>query len=285
MTLIQTATQSMAPVDDRSVGPLPKLRIRGLKKAFDQTTVLDGVDLDIQAGDNLVLLGASGSGKSVLVKCILGLLSPDAGSILVDGREVRNLSSEERDRLMRKTGVLFQNGALFDSLPVWQNVSFGLIHGNGLSAAPAKAVAIEKLAAVGLGADVADLYPVALSGGMQKRVALARAIAADPEILFLDDPTAGLDPILTTIIDQFMLRSLEALGATALTITQDVDSARRIADRMAVLHGGRIVWEGPADEVDHTGNPHVDAIVRPSIAARHATQGASKQPEGARTTH
>ncbi len=274
----------MSPADDRANGPPPKLRIRGLRKAFDRNIVLDGVDLDIQAGDNLVLLGASGSGKSVLVKCILGLMRPDAGSVLVDGRDVRDLTSEERDRLMRKTGVLFQNGALFDSLPVWRNVSFGLLHGNGLSATRAKQVAIDKLAAVGLGADVADLYPAALSGGMQKRVALARAIAADPEMLFLDDPTAGLDPILTTIIDQFILRSLEALGATALTITQDVDSARHIADRIAVLHGGRILWEGPAGEVDRTGNQHVNAIVRPSIAAKRIGQGSSERPEGSYRT-
>lgn len=275
----------MAPADDRANGPLPKLRIRGLKKAFDQNVVLDGVDLDIQAGDNLVLLGASGSGKSVLVKCILGLLSPDAGSIVVDGREVADLTSEERDRLMRKTGVLFQNGALFDSLTVWQNVAFGLMHGSGISADRARAVAIEKLAAVGLGADVADLYPVALSGGMQKRVALARAIAADPEMLFLDDPTAGLDPILTTIIDQFILNSLQTLGATALTITQDVDSARRIADRIAVLHGGRIIWEGPVDEVDRTGDPHVNEIVRPGIAARRIGQGAGERPGNTHSAH
>jgi phospholipid/cholesterol/gamma-HCH transport system ATP-binding protein len=169
--------------------------------------------------------------------------------------------------------VLFQNGALFDSLTVWRNVAFGLMHGNGFTADRARAVAIEKLAAVGLGADVADLPPSALSGGMQKRVALARAIAADPEMLFLDDPTAGLDPILTTIIDQFILRSLETLGATALTVTQDIESARRMADRIAVLHGGRIIWEGPAADVDSTGNPHVDEIVHPSLAARQGAAG------------
>jgi phospholipid/cholesterol/gamma-HCH transport system ATP-binding protein len=260
----------MTADEHRAAGSLPKIRIRGLKKAFGAKTVLDRVDLDIHAGDNLVLLGASGSGKSVLVKCILGLLKPDAGSVFIDGQDVSSLSSEERDRLNRKTGVLFQNGALFDSLTIWRNVAFGLMHGSGIPAAQARAVAIGKLAAVGLGADVAELYPVALSGGMQKRVALARAIAGDPEILFLDDPTAGLDPILTTIIDQFIMRSLEDLGATALTITQDVGSARRVADRMAVLHDGRIVWEGPPGEIDRTGNPHVDEIVRTSAAGRPA---------------
>jgi phospholipid/cholesterol/gamma-HCH transport system ATP-binding protein len=261
--------------DNDAPGVLPKIRIRRLKKAFGENVVLDGVDLDIRTGDNLVLLGASGTGKSVLVKCILGLIEPDAGSVLVDGRDVRELSAEERKQLRRKTGVLFQNGALFDSLTVWRNVAFGLLHGAGVPASRARAVAIEKLAAVGLGADVADLLPSALSGGMQKRVALARAIATDPEILFLDDPTAGLDPILTTIIDQFIMQSIAALGATALTITQDIESARRMADRMAVLHGGRIIWEGPADAVDSTGNPHVDEIVQPSLAARRAAAGAA----------
>jgi phospholipid/cholesterol/gamma-HCH transport system ATP-binding protein len=251
-------------------GTPPKIQIRGLRKAFDRNVVLDGVDLDIRAGDNLVLLGASGSGKSVLIKCILGLIVPDAGSILVDGRALTDLSSEERETLRRKTGVLFQNGALFDSLTVWENVAFGLMHGEGVAAARAKAIAVEKLAAVGLDADAAGLYPSSLSGGMQKRVALARAIAGNPEILFLDDPTAGLDPILTTIIDQFIMQSLEALGATALTITQDIESARRMADRMAVLHGGRIIWEGPGGKVDDTGNPHVDEIVRPSLVTRGA---------------
>jgi phospholipid/cholesterol/gamma-HCH transport system ATP-binding protein len=257
----------------------PKIRIRGLKKSFGQNVVLDGVDLDIWTGDNLVLLGASGTGKSVLVKCILGLLRPDAGSILFDGRDVRELSSEEREQMRRKTGVLFQNGALFDSLTVWRNVAFGLMHGAGFTTARAREIAIEKLAAVGLGADAADLPPSALSGGMQKRVALARAIATDPEILFLDDPTAGLDPILTTIIDQFIMQSIDALGATALTITQDIESARRMADRMAVLHGGRIVWEGPADAVDSTGNPHVDEIVQPSLAARRTASDVGSRPD------
>ena len=246
--------------------PPPKIRVRGLRKAFDDNVVLAGVDLDVRTGENLVLLGASGTGKSVLVKCILGLITPDAGTVLIDGEDVGALSSEERDRLMRRIGVLFQNGALFDSLSIWRNVAFGLMHGEGMPATRAREVAIEKLAAVGLGADVANLYPVALSGGMQKRVALARAIAGDPEVVFLDDPTAGLDPILTTIIDQFITCSLEKLGATALTITQDVDSARRMADRVAVLHGGCIAWEGPVEAMDATGNPQVDEIVRPSLA-------------------
>ncbi len=238
-----------------------KIRIRGLKKSFDGQAVLAGVDLDLPAGENLVLLGASGSGKSVLVKCVLGLMAPDAGSITIDGEETVTLGSRERGRLMRKMGVMFQNSALFDSLPVWQNISFGLMNVQRMPPARAKAVAIEKLAAVGLTPDVADLLPSELSGGMQRRVALARAIVGNPSVLFLDDPTAGLDPIITTIIDEFILRTLKPANATALTITYDVRTARRIADRVAMLADGRIIWEGPTAALDRSGNPLVERFV------------------------
>jgi len=233
----------------------PKIRIRGLKKAFGSQQVLAGIDLDVPAGRNLVLLGASGSGKTVLLRCILGLVEPDAGSILIDGHEMVGLSLAERQPWTRKIGVLFQNGALFDSLPVWQNVVFDGTNagGRGLDA-HARDAAIAKLAEVGLGPDVADLLPSELSGGMKKRVALGRAIFHNPEMLFLDAPTDGLDPILTTIVDKLILDVLARLRATAMTITLDVASAGRLADRIALLSQGCIAWVGPATEADESGN-------------------------------
>ena len=255
----QSETKSaLDPMIDQ---PTPKIRIRGLKKAFDGQAVLTGLDLDIGVGDLLVLLGISGSGKTVLVKCILGLMEADAGSILIDGEETIGRPPVRRQQLMRKIGVLFQNGALFDSLPVWQNITFNLADRGGKAPSEARNVATEKLAAVGLGPDVADLYPAELSGGMQKRVALARAVVSDPEILLLDSPTAGLDPILTTMINQLMTTTIDALQGTALTITHDMTSAHHIADRIALLHAGRIVWEGPVDAIDRSGDPHMDEFV------------------------
>ena len=242
-------------------GALPKIRVRGLRKSFGAQTVLAGVDLDLAVGENLVLLGGSGSGKSVLVKCLLGLLAPDAGSVMIDGVETVALGSRAREALMRRMGVMFQNSALFDSLPVWRNVAFSLLNVQGIPEALAKTVAVERLAAVGLTPDVAELLPSELSGGMQRRVALARAIVGNPEMLFLDDPTAGLDPIITTIIDDFILRTLRPGKATALTITYDVRTARRIADRIAMLDGGRIIWEGPAAALESSGNPIVERFV------------------------
>ncbi len=244
--------------------PTPKIRIRGLKKSFGGQAVLAGLDLDIRAGEHLVLLGASGSGKTVLVKCILGLMQADAGSIRIDGEETIDRPPIARQQLMRKIGVLFQSGALFDSLPIWENITFGLADRWGLPANDAKIVATEKLAAVGLGPDVADLYPAELSGGMQKRVAFARAVVSEPEILLLDSPTAGLDPILTMMINRLMASTIDALKGTALTITHDMASARHVADRIALLHAGQIVWEGPADAIDRSGNAYVDEFVRRS---------------------
>jgi phospholipid/cholesterol/gamma-HCH transport system ATP-binding protein len=237
---------------------LSMIRIRGLQKSFNDRTILAGIDLDVPRGRNLVLLGPSGCGKTVLLKCIIGLIEPDVGSIEIDGKETVGMSPSARNMLMRKVGVVFQANALFDSLSTWRNVSFGLTSYGSKTTKEAKKIAIEKLAAVGLQADVADLLPAELSGGMQKRVALARAIATDPEILLLDDPTSGLDPIVTRIIDLLIANSLHALNATALTITQNLDTARRVADRVAVLSGGRIVWEGaPGSPV-----PEGDAVVR-----------------------
>ena len=239
----------------------PKISIRGLHKALGPKVVLSGVDLDIGKAESVVILGGSGSGKSVLLKCVLGIVKPDAGSIKVDGVETVGMKGKDRDDLLRKFGMLFQGAALFDSLKVWQNVAFGLIQGRGMGRAEAKAIALRKLGQVGLDADVAELGPSELSGGMQKRVALARAIAADPEIIFFDEPTTGLDPIMADVINDLICASVRDLGASALSITHDIASARKIANRVAMLFEGKIHWQGPVADLDHSGNAHVDQFI------------------------
>jgi phospholipid/cholesterol/gamma-HCH transport system ATP-binding protein len=234
-----------------------KISLSGVHKSFGSKHVLRGIDLDIQAGESMVIIGGSGTGKSVMLKTILGLIRPDAGEILVDGRSVVGLSSRALADHQARFGMLFQGGALFDSLPVWRNVSFAL---KG-SAADRRAAAIDNLARVGLGSDVADLRPSELSGGMQKRVALARAIAARPEILFFDEPTTGLDPIMADVINQLIRSLVTELKITALAITHDMSSVRRIADSVAMLYEGRIVWHGPRDGIDSADNPYVDQFV------------------------
>src|SRR5438093_2906939 len=236
---------------------LPKISVRGLTKSFGRKRVLDALDIDCATGESLVVIGGSGTGKSVLVKCILGLLEPEKGSIRIDSIETVGLRRAAREQLMQKFGMLFQGSALFDSLSVWENVAFGLIQGRGMDRQQARDIAIEKLAAVGLGPEVAALSPAELSGGMQKRVALARAIAAEPEILFFDEPTTGLDPIMADVINRLIVDCVQGLGATAISITHDMVSARKIAHRIAMLHQGRIVWHGPAAEIDRTDNPFV----------------------------
>jgi phospholipid/cholesterol/gamma-HCH transport system ATP-binding protein len=238
-----------------------KIRIRDLHKSFGAKQVLDGVDLDVVEGESVVVIGGSGTGKSVLLKCVLGLLEPDRGSILIDGDEVVGLGRRAREQVMQKFGMLFQNAALFDSLPVWENVAFGLLNVKRVGRAEAKARAIETLGQVGLGADVADLRPAELSGGMRKRVGLARAIATQPEILFFDEPTTGLDPIMADVINDLIARSVRQLGATAISITHDMASARKIADRIAMLYQGRIIWQGPVAQIDLSGNPYVEQFI------------------------
>jgi phospholipid/cholesterol/gamma-HCH transport system ATP-binding protein len=238
-----------------------KIRIRDLHKSFGAKRVLDGIDLDVAEGESVVVIGGSGTGKSVLLKCVLGLLEPDRGSILIDGQEVVRLGRRAREQVMPKFGMLFQNAALFDSLPVWENVAFGLLNVKGIGRAEAKDRAIETLGQVGLGADVADLWPAELSGGMRKRVGLARAIATQPEILFFDEPTTGLDPIMADVINELIARSVRQLGATAVSITHDMASARKIADRIAMLYQGRIIWQGPVAQIDHSGNPYVEQFI------------------------
>ncbi len=242
-------------------GTIPKIAIRGVRKSFGRNRVLDGIDLDCGAGESLIIIGGSGTGKSVLVKCILGLLRPDEGSIRIDDAETVGLGRRARKALLQKCGVLFQGSALFDSLKVWENVAFGLIQGRGMPRDAAREVAITKLSAVGLGRDVAELRPAELSGGMQKRVALARAIAADPEIIFFDEPTTGLDPIMSDVINNLILECVRGLGATAVSITHDMVSARKVGDHIAMLHKGQIVWHGPATEIDRSGNPFVDQFI------------------------
>ncbi|MGA7712458.1 MAG: ATP-binding cassette domain-containing protein [Rhizomicrobium sp.] len=238
-----------------------KVELRGVKKRFGSKIVLDGVDLTIEAGQSLVVIGGSGTGKSVMIKCVLGILRPDAGEIFVDGKEVTRMKSRARDAVLRKFGMLFQGAALFDSLPVWENVAFGLIQGRGMLRRKARDIAMEKLAKVGLGPEVGQLSPSELSGGMQKRVGLARAIAADPEIIFFDEPTTGLDPIMADVINNLIVDTVKDVGATALSITHDMVSTRKIADRVAMLYKGKIIWDGPTSELDSSGNPYVDQFI------------------------
>lgn len=239
----------------------PKISIRGLHKSFGSKKVLRGVDLDLEPGGSLVVIGGSGSGKSVLIKCILGLIEPEAGSIEIDGKEVVGLGGRERDRMMKKFGMLFQGAALFDSLPVWENISFGLLQSTDISRADAYALAVEKLTEVGLGPDVGMLSPAELSGGMKKRVGLARAIAGNPEIIFFDEPTTGLDPIMSDVINDLIVKCVRDRGVSALSITHDMQSARKIGKRMAMLFDGKIIWDGPVSAIDSCGNPYVDQFI------------------------
>ncbi|HEY1630732.1 MAG TPA: ATP-binding cassette domain-containing protein [Rhizomicrobium sp.] len=242
----------------------PKIELRGVKKRFGPKVVLDGVDLAIAPGTSMVIIGGSGSGKSVTIKSVLGIVRPDAGQIFVDGQEVTRASGRAREQMLRKFGMLFQGAALFDSLPVWENVAFGLIQGRGMGRKKARDVAIEKLAKVGLGPEVANLSPSELSGGMQKRVGLARAIASDPEIIFFDEPTTGLDPIMADVINDLIVSTVKDLGVTALSITHDMVSARKISDHVAMLYKGKIIWEGPTAQIDASGNPYVEQFIHGS---------------------
>jgi phospholipid/cholesterol/gamma-HCH transport system ATP-binding protein len=243
---------------------VPKIQMIDVHKSFGPKKVLDGVTVDIESGESFVIIGGSGSGKSVALKCILGLMRAETGRILVDGRDMAGLSGGEREAMMRKFGMLFQGGALFDSLSVWENVAFGLIQGQQLDRNAARLKALEKLAQVGLGADIAPLSPSELSGGMQKRVALARAIACEPEIIFFDEPTTGLDPIMADVINDLIVQCVTELGATAISITHDMHSARKISDRMAMLYQGRLIWVGPTADVDSSGNPYVEQFIHGS---------------------
>jgi phospholipid/cholesterol/gamma-HCH transport system ATP-binding protein len=238
-----------------------KIELRNVCKRFGKKVVLDGINLTVPKGESLVVIGGSGTGKSVMIKCVLGIIRPDSGEIFVDGKNVLKMDTSDREKVLRKFGMLFQGAALFDSLPVWENVAFGLIQGRKMKRKQAKDIAIGKLAKVGLAAEVGELYPAELSGGMQKRVGLARAIAADPEIIFFDEPTTGLDPIMADVINDLIVDSVKDLGATTLSITHDMASARKIADKVAMIHKGKIIWAGSRAEVDDSGNAYVDQFI------------------------
>lgn len=240
----------------------PKIQIRNLKKAFGSKVVLSNINLDINAGESFVVIGGSGTGKSVLIKCILGLLTPDAGQILIDGEDVTHVPAKKRQDMMKRFGMLFQGGALFDSLTVWRNIAFGLMNAQGIKADVARQIALEKLREVDLPETVAKIYPAELSGGMQKRVALARAIAGKPEMIFFDEPTTGLDPIVSSTINELIVRNVRHLGATALTITHDINSLRHIADRVGLLFKGEFIWVGSVAEMDQTDNPYVKQFIQ-----------------------
>lgn len=245
----------------------PKIELRDVYKSFGDKHVLNGVTTTVNAGESLVIIGGSGTGKSVMLKNILGLMQPDKGSILIDGVDITKFGlfgAGKRAALMSKFGMLFQGAALFDSLPVWENVAFGLMQGQGgerMGRTKARDVAVEKLAAVGLPASVADLSPAELSGGMQKRVGLARAIAANPEIIFFDEPTTGLDPIMADVINDLIVKCVKDLGATAVSITHDMASCRKIATKVAMLYDGKFIWQGDARDIDRSDNPYVDQFI------------------------
>ena len=235
------------------------IKLLGVTKAFGNNHILRGVDLTVDRGTSFVIIGGSGTGKSITIKSILGLVTPDAGKITVDGQDV---TQTDRDAFLARFGMLFQGAALFDSLPVWQNVAFRLLRGSlKRPKDEARQIAIEKLRRVGLTSDVADRLPAELSGGMQKRVGLARAIAADPEIIFFDEPTTGLDPIMAGVINDLIREIVAEMGATAITITHDMTSVRAIADNVAMLHDGVIQWAGPIGDIDTSGDPFLDQFI------------------------
>ena len=257
----------------------PKIAMQGVTKSFGDKQVLRGIDIEVAPEESLAIIGTSGCGKSVTLKCLLGLLRADGGSIRVDGTEMIGASRQQLEDMRRRFGMTFQFGALFDSLPIWENVTFRLRQQQVMTRQQARDIAAETITQLGLAAHVIDQYPAELSGGMQKRVALARAIADKPEILLFDEPTSGLDPITGGVIDRLILDSVRRLGATALTISHDMASVRRIADKVAMVHGGVIIWCGPASEMDDTGIPEVHQFVHGladgplTLAAQAAARG------------
>ena len=239
----------------------PHIQLRNVCKSFGSKRVLNGLNIEVNKGRSLVVIGGSGTGKSVMLKCILGILKPDSGDIMVAGSTGIGLRGSDRDEYLRRFGMLFQGAALFDSLCVWENVAFGLTHGRNMPVAQAKDIAFEKMGQVGLTTDVGALFPAELSGGMQKRVALARAIATDPEIIFFDEPTTGLDPIMADVINNLIVDCVKRLGATTISITHDMASARKIADDIAMIYKGEIIWRGEANQVNRSGNAHVEQFI------------------------
>jgi phospholipid/cholesterol/gamma-HCH transport system ATP-binding protein len=239
----------------------PKIRIKNLHKRFGEKVVLDGLNLDVGKGESVVIMGGSGSGKSVSLKCMLGLLTPDEGQIEIDGTSILGISEDDRDTINQKFGMLFQHAALFDSMTVLDNVTFGLFRGKGMEASDAERVAYEKLEQVGLDQSFGRRMPAELSGGQRKRVGLARAVALEPEIILFDEPTTGLDPVMGDVINELIVKCTRDLGATTLTITHDMASARVIADRIAMLYQGKIIWAGLTDQIEFSGDSRVDQFI------------------------
>jgi phospholipid/cholesterol/gamma-HCH transport system ATP-binding protein len=243
----------------------PLIQVKNLKKSFGNNHVLQGINLEIQAGESLVIIGGSGSGKSVLLKCIFGLIPPDPGSeVFIDGIDMMRASSKDKELALRKISMLFQGSALFDSLPVWENICFGLIQTKQITRDQALQKAAETLPLVGLKGSVATLYPAELSGGMQRRVALARAVVSTPEIIFCDEPTTGLDPIMASVIDDLIVKNVKELGATAITITHDMRCVNRVADKVAMLYQGKIIWLDKKEKLETTDNSYVQQFVHGS---------------------
>jgi phospholipid/cholesterol/gamma-HCH transport system ATP-binding protein len=248
--------------DPSSVAPhdAVKIRLRGITKSFDGKVVLDHLDFDVREGDSVVVLGGSGTGKSVLLKHMIGLLRPDAGTVEVDGVELGSLDGPELTGFRRRFGMAFQEGALFDSMSVWENVAFPLRRAKWTRERIAGRVAdcLEMVHLEGAGGKM----PAELSGGMRRRVGFARAIALEPRILLFDEPTTGLDPVIKAVIDELIIELQEKLDSTAVTITHDMASAFRIADRIALLHKGRIVAEAPPEEFRRLEDPRVQQFIR-----------------------
>lgn len=241
--------------------PEPKIRLQDIVKKFGANTVLNGLSLDVGAGDHLAIIGSAASGKTVLLKCIIGLYSVDSGTIAVDGVNLASLNNEKKEAVLDRFGVLFQRSALFDSLTVWENIAFKQVTVGHAQRKHAREAAIIRLRQVGMKPETADLFPASLSGGMQKRVALARAIMEQPDILLLDDPTAGLDPILTRVINELIQQLADETGATVLSVTSDMDAMQRDYPAVAMLHEGRIIWSGATKDIPHAGNPYLEQLV------------------------
>lgn len=260
---------------------MDKIQVSALSKSFGSHRVLNKIDLSVKTGESVVIIGGSGSGKSVFLKCILGLLQPDGGNVVIDGQQTEGFTQQQRYRLMRRFGVVFQSGALFDSLSILENVGFTLLE-KGQKRQQVREQVREKLLQVGLSPDVMDKMPAELSGGMRKRVALARAICNEPEILFYDEPTTGLDPIMSDIISELIIKLNEELGITSITITHNMKSAFKIADRMAMLYKGKLIAVGTPDAFHKSTDPYVSQFVNGS-AEGPITQEMFEHLKGAQT--
>ena len=238
------------------------IEIRNLTKKFNEKIILKNINFDLHEGESLAIIGASGSGKSVLLKNIIGLLKPEAGSIKINNVETVNLSRSKRENLLLELGITFQHGALFDSLTIWENVIFKIQRINKLSKIDGQKLALDIIKNLGLGSDILNLYPSEISGGMQKRIAIARAISSDPSILLFDEPTSGLDPVTGSVIDELIVKSVKRLGASAITITHDMASVSRIADKVILIDDQTISWAGKPNEMLKSNNAKIQQFIK-----------------------